>query len=123
MNMKTLNALMAEVTNKVLEGKTVKDACILVMEGDVRTKVEYKGNTYDFIVYDIELGLSKGLNIRLNKNGVCSSVYIYDDCIEEFKYISTLSELLDDIYKKWEIAVNSLSSDENDVDKFMDVSI
>lgn len=123
MNMKTLNALMAEVTNKVLEGKSAKDACILVMEGDVRTKVEYKGNTYDFIVYDIELGLSKGLNIRLNKNGVCSSVYIYDDCIEEFKYISTLSELLDDIYKKWEIAVNSLSSDENDVDKFMDVSI
>lgn len=121
MNIKTLNALMEKVTNKVLGGKSAKEAGTI--DGELRTKVEYKGNTYDFIVYDIELGLSKGLNIRLNKSGVCSSVYIYEDCIEEFKYISTLSELLDDIYKDWEIAVNDLSLDGNDVDKFMDVSI
>lgn len=123
MNMKTLNALMAEVTNKVLEGKSAKDAGAIDIDGELRTTVVYKGNTYDFIVYDIELGLSKGLNIKLNKNGVCSSVYIYDDCIEEFKYISTLSELLDDIYKDWETKVNDLALDRYEIVKFMDVNI
>lgn len=123
MNIKTLNALMAKVTNKVLEGKTAIDAGTMVMEGKIRTKVEYKGNTYDFIVYAIELGVSYGLNIKLNKNGLCNSVYIYNDCIEDFKHINTLSELLDDIYKDWETKVNDLSLDEQEVDKFMDVSI
>ncbi|QYC50901.1 hypothetical protein [Mammaliicoccus phage vB_MscM-PMS3] len=123
MNIKTLNALMAKVTNKVLEGKTAIDAGTMVMEGKIRTKVEYKGNTYDFIVYAIELGVRYGLNIKLNKNGLCSSVYIHNDCIEDFKHINTLSELLDDIYKDWETKVNDLSLDEQEVDKFMDVSI
>lgn len=80
-------------------------------------------NIYEFDVLDIELGLSQALGIKLNKNGLCSSVYIYEDCIEDFKHINTLSELLDDIYKKWEIAVNDLSLDEQEVDRFMDVSI
>lgn len=123
MNMKTLNALMTEVTNKVLEGKTLKEVGAIDIDGELMTTVVYKGNTYDFIVYDIELGLSKGLNIKLNKNGVCSSVYIHNDCIGDFKHINTLSELLDDIYKDWETKVNDLALDRHEIVKFMDVNI
>ncbi len=123
MDIKTLNTIMAKVTDKVLEGKTAKEAGAIIMDGELRTTVEYKDSVYEFAVLDIELGLSQALGIKLDKNGVCSSVYIDEDCIEDFKHISTLSELLDDIYKEWETKVNELSSDDTEVDKFMDVSI
>ncbi|QQV88582.1 hypothetical protein [Staphylococcus phage ZCSS1] len=122
MNIKTLNALMAKVMDKVLEGKTIEEVGAIVMDGEVRTTVVYKGNTYEFVVLDTEL-LVQALSIKLNKSGVCSSVYIDEGCIKDFKHINTLSELLDDIYKEWETKVNELSSDEQEVDKFMDVSI
>lgn len=121
MDIKTLNTVIAKVTDKVLEGKTVKEVGALVIDGELRTTVIYKDNIYEFVV--IDLVLYQALNIKLDKKGVCSSVYIDESCIKDFEHINTLSELLDDIYKEWETKVNELSSDEQEVDKFMDVSI
>lgn len=44
MNIKILNTLMARVTNKVLEGKTLKEAGAIVIDGELRTTVIYKDN-------------------------------------------------------------------------------
>ncbi|XWX30027.1 hypothetical protein KQUDLBSD_CDS0199 [Staphylococcus phage PG-2021_40] len=121
MNIKTLNTVIARVTDKVLEGKTLDEVCTLTKDYELRTKVEYKGNTYDFVV--INTISYKSLNIRLKKNGACGSVYIDEDCIEDFEHVNTLSELLDDIYKEWETKVNDLSLDEKEAAKFIDVSI
>uniref|UniRef100_A0AAU8GS17 Hdf-like antirestriction protein n=1 Tax=Mammaliicoccus phage MSShimriz1 TaxID=3230127 RepID=A0AAU8GS17_9VIRU len=121
MNMKILNALLAKVTDKALMGKTLEEAGYLVMDGVLRTKVVHKGNVYDFVVYTTPDG--DALNIKLNKDGTCSSVYIDGDCVEDFEHISTLSELLDDIYKEWEKEVNNLSTQYNYITEFMDVDI
>lgn len=121
MNINILNALLAKVTDKALMGKTLEEAGYLVMEGELRTKVVYKDNVYDFVVYTTSDG--GALNIKLHKDGACSSVYIDGHCIGDFEHINTLSELLDDIYKEWETKVNKLSTQDNYVAKFMDVNI